>query len=124
MLIYVDYYFIHSNFEFIFSCSQKDDDTARSKLIKIEKELEVVRAANAKLSQRLGDEIIDDSDDSILSDRDDEYTTDVNTRYYQLDAQFSGQYYFLTNVSLKKIFIHTHLVQTFKCCTYSYIDKR
>lgn len=92
-------------------------------VIEIKKELEVVRAANARLSKRLCDEIVDDSDDSILSDLDDEYTTAVNTRHYQLDSQFSGKYYFLTNVCLKKI-IFPYFIQSLKYCTYSHIDKR
>lgn len=61
----------------------------------------MVKEANARLSKRIGDEIIDDSEESILfdDDDDDEYSTNVNTRYHQLDEQFSGPYYYLTNVS-------------------------
>lgn len=76
---------------------QKNDFA--DKVIKLEKELEMVKEANAKLFKRIGDEVIDNSDDSILSNNDDEYSTNVNTRYHQLDAQFSGKYFYLTNVS-------------------------
>lgn len=82
---------------------QKNDDIVAA----IKKELKDVKAANAKLSLRIGDEIVDDSDDSILSDGDDEYSTKVNTRHHQLDAQFSGPFYFLTNVCSKKLFFRT-----------------
>lgn len=70
-----------------------------NRVIKLEKQLETVKEANSRLSKRIGDEIIDDSDDSILSDGADDYSTNINTRYYQLDEQFSGGFYYLTNVS-------------------------
>lgn len=69
-------------------------------MIKLEKELDSLRTANSKLNKRIGDEIIaDDSDGSIPSD-DDDFPTTVNTQHYQVDQQFSGKYYFLTNVSM------------------------
>lgn len=56
---------------------------------------------------RLGDEIIDDEDESvqsvskppkIIGPDSEQNTNDVNTRNYQLDGLFARRYYFITNV--------------------------
>lgn len=66
-------------------------------LVKIKEENQLLRDANNRMNARLGDEIISD-DDSISSLED--FETEVNTRHYQYDHQFSGKYGFITNVRL------------------------
>lgn len=67
--------------------------------IKLEKENELLRMSNYKLNERLGDEILTESEDSILSDDHSETSKIVNTQYLSFDDQFSGEETFLTNVS-------------------------
>lgn len=66
--------------------------------IKLEKRNECLTKALNKMNERLGDETIDDSDDSL----DDDYEqceNVVNTRHHEIDGQFLPKHYFITNVS-------------------------
>lgn len=47
---------------------------------------------------RLGDEIIDDDNESVAPKDIEPDTEGVNTRNYQLDGHFGRIYYFITNV--------------------------
>lgn len=52
-----------------------------------------------KANRRLGVEIISDTESSdTASDSDLNTDENVNTRHYQLDAEFAKKYYFITNV--------------------------
>lgn len=66
-------------------------------IVRIKEENQLLRDANNRLNARLGDEII--SDDVSISSLED-FETEVNTRHYQYDHQFSGKYGFITNVRL------------------------
>lgn len=77
------------------------DGPPNSAYVRLEKKLEDLQRANMKLSKRIGDEIIKDSDTDKSISSEDEYQTTVNTRHMQLDQAFSGPYYFLTNVGFQ-----------------------
>lgn len=70
-------------------------------VLKIKKErIDVLENAIRALSDRIGTEIIDDSDEdhganSIKVTR---YENNVNTLHYQLDDEFGEKFYFITNV--------------------------
>lgn len=65
--------------------------------VKIEEENERLRRTIVKLNERLGDEIVSDSDDNESIP--DEFEIDVNTRHYEYDSQFASEYRFITDVS-------------------------
>lgn len=75
--------------------------------IKLEKEVETLRSAVSKLSRRIGDEIVgeSDSDDSeIIVQR-----PEIHTQHYQRDTLLGKRYFYITNVSnshLKISYIH------------------
>lgn len=69
------------------------------KLIKKEKENEMLIDSLKKANRRLGVEYISDTDESDTTlDSDSNSDPVVNTRHYQLDAEFAKIYYFITNV--------------------------
>lgn len=68
-------------------------------IVKIEKENERLRQTIVKLNERLGDEIISDSDDNESIP--DEFEVDVNTRHYEYDSLFASEYGFITDVSTR-----------------------
>lgn len=70
-------------------------------VIKLEKEISTLRAANSKLNQRLGGvEAVDSSFERSLSDSELVLSEPkINTRYYQIDPRFAPTFYYITNVS-------------------------
>lgn len=93
-------------------------------MIKLEDEKRNLAASLTRLNQRIGVEIISDSDSSAGAlESDPETQSDVNTRHMQLDAEFAKNYYFITQVSpVNVINIEMEMfifIQTFlHCCNY------
>lgn len=80
------------------------------KLIKKEKESEIMAKALKKANSRLGVEIVSDTGESDTSpDSDANTEVHVNTRHYQTDAEFAKNYFFITNV----IITHYHAPKYF-----------
>lgn len=76
----------------------------KQQIIKKEVENDALAVSLKKVNQRLGIEIITDSEESdTTSDSDlsssSNSTNIVNTRHYQLDAEFAKKYFFITDVS-------------------------
>lgn len=80
------------------------------KLIKKEKEAENLAEALKRAHNRLGVEIISDTDgNDTLSDSDSNTGVIVNTRYPQRDAEFANQYFFITNVRTNECSSHNYM---------------
>lgn len=72
---------------------------------------EILLATVNKLNDRVGDELISDSDSDGLSDLCDENVNpNVNTLHFQRDGSFAAKYFFITDVSffLTQLFLHKY----------------
>lgn len=67
---------------------------------KLETENQILVKSLGKLNERLGDEVISDSDSDDLSDLCDENVDpNVNQLHFQRDAFFAEKYFYITDVS-------------------------
>lgn len=87
------------------SCSSQYNELLK-KVVKLEKDNELLTQSLANTNSRLGVEIVSDSESSIESLQDSEDALDLpNTRHFQTDPQFANRYFFITNVIKRHIII-------------------
>lgn len=80
--------------------NQTDSSTSAENLLaKVKQENEALRAANIKMNVCMGDIIVSEDSSSSSDGEIDMPENVVNTRNYSTDSQFTGDYFFITNVS-------------------------
>ena len=73
--------------------------------LQLKEENDRLKKTIKQLNERLGDEIIEDSEESTSSVDGTEYKTLVNTRHYQRDELFASRCFYITDVGEWRYFM-------------------